>query len=107
MVGRLGTHLIGDPEVPIHNRAIFTVNTIEAFNFNIEKEPKCLFCCDMGVNTEIEPVLTRAPKEDPDTKFELTLDELKSHEKELKRVVDNAIDDFVKKIRAKEVKDEK
>jgi len=58
MVGRFGSHLMGDPEVKLHNRSIMTVNTIEVFNYNIEKEPKCLFCCDLGVNTEVEPVLT-------------------------------------------------
>ena len=104
MVARFGSHLIGDPDIKLHNRTIMTVNSVEAFNFNIEKEPTCAFCCDMGVNTDIEPVLTRPPKEDPDTKYELTLEELRSHEKELKRVVENAIDDFVKKIRAKEAK---
>ena len=103
MVAWFGTHLIGDPEVKMHNWCIMTVNTCEAFNYNVEKEPKCIFCNDMGVQTDVEPVLTWAPKEDPETKYELTLEELRSHEKELKRVVDNAIDDFVKKIRTKEV----
>jgi len=103
MVGRLGTHLIGDPEVKLHNMTILTVNTIEAFSYNIEKEPTCLFCCDLGVNTTIEPVLTWPPKEDPEQKYEFTQAELKTYEKELKRVVDNAIDDFVKKIKTKEI----
>jgi len=103
MVARFGSHLIGDPEIKLHNRAIMSVNSIESFNFDIEKEPKCLFCCDMGVNTDKEPVLTKPRNEDPNCKFELTLEELKQHEKGLKRGVDNAIDDFVQKIRAKEV----
>jgi hypothetical protein len=43
-----------------------TVNNIDAFNFDVEKEPHCLFCKDMGIATEKIPVLTRAPVEDPE-----------------------------------------
>ena len=103
MVARFGTHLIGDPEIKMHNRSIMTINNIDVFNFDVEKEPKCLFCTDLGVNTEKEPVLTRPPKEDPNQKYEFTLGDLKTYEKELKRVVDNAIDDFMKKVKSKEI----
>ena len=57
----------------------------------------------MGVNTEKEPVLTWGLNEDPGTKFDITLEELWTHEKELKRVVNNAVDDFILKIWQKEI----
>lgn len=95
--------MIGDPEIKQHNRSIMTINNIDVFNFDVEKEPKCIFCTDLGVNTDITPVLTRPPIEDPEQKYEFNLAEMKTYEKELKRVVDNAIDDFIKKIKTKKI----
>lgn len=65
-----------------------------------------MFCTDMGVNTDVIPVLTRPPIEDPEQKYEFTLGEMKQYEKELKRVVDNAIDDFMKSMKKKQIKRE-
>mmetsp|Transcript_17904 Transcript_17904/g.23585 ORF Transcript_17904/g.23585 Transcript_17904/m.23585 type:complete len:276 (+) Transcript_17904:116-943(+) len=53
MVARFGTFLLNDPEVPIHERFIMTVNSGEAFAFPVEKEPNCIFCLDLAeMNTK-------------------------------------------------------
>ena len=49
MVARYGSHLIADPDIKLYNRALCSVNSFEIDQYNIEKEPECLFCNDMGI----------------------------------------------------------
>lgn len=44
MVARFGTYLIADPEIVMQERLIMTVNSAEAFQFQIPKEEKCSLC---------------------------------------------------------------
>lgn len=46
MVARYSTLLINDPEIRVQQRLIMTVNDGDCIQFDIEKEPECVFCKD-------------------------------------------------------------
>ena len=47
MVCRFGTLLINDPEVQCTQRFIMTINSGEAFGYELERNPTCQFCLDV------------------------------------------------------------
>ena len=46
MVSRFASLLLADPEVEIQQRFIMTVNNGDVFQFNVERDPACIFCSD-------------------------------------------------------------
>ena len=47
LVSRFATLLIDDPEVKVNQRFIMTVNSEQAFGYDIERDPNCAFCNDI------------------------------------------------------------
>lgn len=47
LVSRFVTHLIDDTEVKVNQRFIMTVNSEQAFGYDIERDENCAFCNDV------------------------------------------------------------